>query len=99
MYMYKYEKRVKYYGHIENHEPAISLYFFLNRIPFSLLFDKCSTRLDYSDLCDNDPSVDILRAFGSGLEQALVGAETSFTIDATSINHTIDDVKVVVTST
>lgn len=24
MYMYKYEKRVKYYGHIENHNDEIS---------------------------------------------------------------------------
>ena len=47
---------------------------------------------------DTQNQVNLVRAFGNGLQQAQVGIQTSFTVDARTTLNPNDDVKVVVTS-
>jgi len=42
--------------------------------------------------------IETIRAFGPGLEQAQVGVQTLFTIDARGVLDTNENVKVIVTS-
>jgi len=49
-------------------------------------------------LIDDQNHKNSVRAFGNGLQQAQIGIETSFTVDARGVLNRNDDVKVVVTS-
>lgn len=67
----------------------------LSRLVFFFVFFK---EIENSNPNGETLTASNVRAFGIGLEQAQVGAESSFSIEAHSAEYQTEDIKVVVTS-
>lgn len=104
MYMYRYEKRVKYYGHIENNDEISKYIDDLFKQKLFRIFDYfCFLNfvfylLENPNVINDQHQTNLIRTHGVGLQQAQVGTKTSFTVDTHGANNQSDDIKVVVTS-
>ncbi len=77
----------------------IYVFFFSNNSNVNLIeIDFFVSLLEHQTLTNGQNHINTVRTFGNGLQQAQVGVQTSFTVDARGAFNPKDDVKVVVTS-
>ncbi len=78
---------------------SVDFFFFSNKSTVnSIEIDLFVSLLEDQILTNGQNHINTVRTFGNGLQQAQIGVQASFTVDARGAFNPKDDVKVVVTS-